>query len=159
MKIRWFTNGLYVLCLVCFWGCVDRVCKTSFYVDCEKDKEQRYSMIKEKDYAIQVDVEDTCIDLNIFTSKFSNIFINDRGVDFEEKEIRLILVNTLDTLVLINKESNLYSCKKFKKKIEINDKLNLKIAYNIDSLGIIKNYVKDYNLIKRKNCHFMFRVH
>lgn len=140
-------------------GCVVRVCNISFNVDNGKGAVYRYSMIEELDYAIQIDVEDTMINVNLFTSKSQNIFIKNRGVGITVNSLDLLLVNTMDTLFVINEKERFYSCESYKEKIIQNDKMYLKINYSIDSLGMINKYTQEYSLVKQKDCRLMLRVH
>ena len=124
----------------------------------EKRKKVRYSMIEDKDFELLVDVKDTLIDISFFTS--ANVsFVKDRGINIRVKEIRMVLINTNDTLEEVNKKELTYSCPNFIDKIKQNKKMHLEFEYIIDSLGVEKTQLKKYDLIKKQDCHLSIRVH
>lgn len=138
-------------------SCID--CNTSFIIDHGKAVEPRYTMIQTLDYAIQVTAQDSILDVNVFSSKSKNILVKNRGVILIVNKINLFFPDTKDSLLIINNEERHYTCEKFKEKLKANSKLNLRFNYSIDSSGVIKNYISNYSLVKKKNCHLWFRVH
>ena len=45
-----------------------------------------------------------------------------------------------------------YTCDNFKKKFRKYKQLNLKVVYDLDSLGVITHYEKEYELVRKKHC-------
>ena len=130
----------------------------AFYVDNGKKGHVRYSMIEDKDFELLVDVEDSIIDISFFTSENVN-FVKDRGINIKIQEIRMVLKNTNDTLMLKNKNELTYSCPIFIEKIKKNRQMHLEFEYIIDSMGFEKRQLKKYDLIKKQDRHLSFRVH
>lgn len=157
MRVTYFV--MVILLSIITGSCVIRVCNTSFIIDHGKAVEPRYTMIKTLDYAIQVIAQDSILDVNIFSSKSKNILVKNRGVILIVNEIDLFFPYTKDSLLIINNEERHYTCEDFKEKLKSNSKLNLRFNYSIDSSGVIKNYINNYSLVKKKNCHLTFRVH
>ena len=149
---------LFNLILILTTGCIVKYSNTSFY---EKKGKifYKYLMVKDKDFVIDINVEDSLIDVNIFTSKTPNIFIKSRNVDLKIKYIGLQFYNTKDTLIEIDNKNRYFSCVNFKEKITKNNQLILKFDYSIDSTGVIKDYTRVYNLYKKTYTNHMIRVH
>jgi len=45
-----------------------------------------------------------------------------------------------------------YTCDNFKEKLRKNKHLNLKVIYDVDSLGIVTRHEKEYELVRKKYC-------
>lgn len=45
-----------------------------------------------------------------------------------------------------------YTCDNFKEKFKKNKHLNLKLVYDLDSLGVVTHHEKEYQLVKRRYC-------
>lgn len=158
MAFKYFKIFLCGIIILSFTGCLERVCNETFYVDNGIESKERFTMPENIDYSIGIDIEDTIINISVFTSS-NKSFVKDRGVVLNVKDMLFILKKSKDTLVRLDESTMKYSCLNFKEKIKEENEVYFKFIYSIDSLGVIKNFTKEYNLIKRKDCHFMFRVH
>lgn len=148
----------FILIMLCFEGC-RYSCNCNFYIDNKKNSNDRHQIIKELDYAMFIGSTDTSLEVSVFTGSSNNLFVKNRGVKFKMNDLFLFFKNTNDTLYFNDLNKTSFSCVNFKEKLHENRDLFVRINYTIDSLGLISNYSKEYNLVKKRECDFSVRVH
>ena len=57
------------------------------------------------------------------------------------------------------KNEEYYTCENISKLVKRNKHINLKLVYDVDSLGKITHYEKEYQAIRKKSCHAHIGVH
>jgi hypothetical protein len=149
---------MFMFIMFCFVSC-QYSCRYNFYIDNGKNCNERYSIIKELDYAMFIGSRDTSFEVSMFTAVLDSGLIKNRGVEFKSNNLFLLFKNTNDTLYSNDKYKNIFSCENFKEKLRKNKDLYVKIDYTIDSVGVLKDYTKEYNLVKKRECDFSVRVH
>ena len=160
----------FIPILLLFFSCR---CPQGYYVDNGKNwkkdgKLARYTDIKDQDFVISVNKNDSEITLNYLTKFNAPVLVKERGVKIKFKQVTPILENSTE-LVRHERESifgytdstlqhrvkdEYFTHENFQKEIKKSRNLYLKIVYDLDSSGRLRTIEKDYTLVRKKHCYF-----
>jgi len=144
------------------------VCTKTYKYDYGKQAKYRYMMLEEKQFMLDLDIySNNRIVINYYIYPYSSMIEDTISrVRFIKEELKfpdgtvLIKKSHRDRFYkCIDKDGKLapcidyyYTCDNIKKKIRKNKYIFLKLVYDIDSLGTIKHYDKEYKFVKKRYC-------
>lgn len=153
------------LSYVFFFGLIIQGCrcnsffKYDFGLSLEKDY-IRFGDIEQKSFLIGIRINSESIQIAPLTHFNAPLLVKDHIT-----KVKFISFNPSfpnGTILELKKRYNehfkvyddYYTCKNFTKLIKKNKNLNLTIVYDLDSLGEVTHYTKEYKLVKKRGCHF-----
>lgn len=151
--------------ILVFFGLMIQGCACSYFFEFDngaswknKSALTRFGDIKEKEFVIGIKIHSESIDITPLTHFNAPLLVKD-----SVNKVRFIkFTPSFSEGIVLEKKTrynshfktneDYYTCDNFSELIKKNKNLNLKVIYDLDSLGVITNHEKEYKLVKKQYC-------